>query len=532
MSWTRHLTFTLLLSSAPLYAQDLVRVQAKVSSVLGNTVFLDQGQDAGLRAEDVVHFDLPNGVKSEGRVRAVARQSARVEILPGAQVPTLGSPAWAEIPRTRLSAEKPTEAWDPDKPLLAPAFGRGEAERESRTHGRLYARWNGVFDNNANGRNYHYSTLGVDAITTNPFGAGGDLQLEAEWYMRQTDSDGASSDEQELNLRRLSYRVGGVDGEPTRWEFGRFQQHAFPELGLLDGIEWSQMLGSGSSLGVSAGAMPLPTAGYDSFEDYQAALYFRGVSDSDERLVYGLAYQNTWHEGEQDRNLFVGTLDWDPSSEFSLNARMWVDLYDSADNFKTSAVEISELFAAATWRSSAQTGWSLRGGHRTYPQLLRDEYTVTDPELLSDGYLDRAGLLWWHALSSKTRLNARADYWQDQDDDGLSFEAGASWRDLLWDNGELGLSGFYADGSYSSGPGGRISATKNWTSAFTTLAYSYTSYDQKGFVGDQATLASHSIYGSLDWNVARDLDLGLYAEDRFGDELDSYTLGLSIQLRF
>jgi hypothetical protein len=522
----------LLAVTAPLHAQERVRVEAKVSSLLGNTVFIDAGQAAGLRAEDSVFFELSNGTRAEGRVRAVAKNSARVEMLPGAPLPSVGERAWSEVPRERLSAPREPQAWDPEKPLLAPAFGRGEAERESRTSGRAYLRWNGTFDNLNGSRSYHYGTLGIDTLTTNPFGKGGDLQLEAEWYTRSADSDGYTSNDSELNLRRLSYRTGGVDGEPTRWEFGRFQQHAFPELGRLDGAEWTQALADGASFGASAGAMPLPVAGLSSFEDWQAALYWRGASGEDQRLLYGLAYQNTWHDGEQDRNLFLGSLDWDPSRDFSLRGRLWIDLYDSADTFKDSAFEISELYASATWRSENKSGFTLRGSHQTYPQLLREEYSVSDPELLADGYRDRLGASWWKQLGAITRVTARADMWRDQDDDGLSFEAGASWRDLPWSNGDLSLSAFHVDGSYSSGPGARLAVSRNWGAAFANFAYSWTSYDQKGFVGEQATLAHHSLFGSLDWTIANEWDLGLYAEDRFGDELDSWTLGLNLQWRF
>lgn len=527
----------LVVLSAPLHAQERVRIEARVSSLLGDTVFLDKGQEAGLRAEDTIWFQLDGGARAEGRVRAVARNSCRVELLPGTSVPAVGTRAFAEVPAERLSASKSpgkadAEKWDPDKPLLAPAFGRGEAERESRTSGRLYARWNGVFDNNAGSRSYHYGTLGVDSTTTNPFGSGGDLQVEAEWYTRTVDSDGLQDDESELNLRRLSYRVGGIDGEPTRWEFGRFLQQSFPELGRLDGVEWTQLLSDGASLGASAGAMPLPVAGLESFDDWQAALYYRGASGADQHLLWGLAYQNTWHDGTQDRNLFVGTLDWDPSRDFSLRSRIWVDLYDSADNFKDSSVEISEVYASATWRTSTQSGFTLRGSHQTYPQLLREEYSVSDPELLADGFRDRFGATWWSQLSTMTRLSARADLWRDQDDDGRYLELGATWRELPWKDGDLSLSGYHTDGSYSSGPGARVAVSKHWSGAWANLAYSWTSFDQKGFVGEQATLASHSLYGSLDWTLGTDWDLGVYAEDRFGDELDSWTMGLNLQWRF
>ena len=99
----------LLAVTAPLHAQERVRVEAKVSSLLGNTVFIDAGQAAGLRAEDAVFFELSNGTRAEGRVRAVAKNSARVEMLPGAPLPSVGERAWSEVPRERLRCHRALE---------------------------------------------------------------------------------------------------------------------------------------------------------------------------------------------------------------------------------------------------------------------------------------------------------------------------------------------------------------------------------------------------------------------------------------
>jgi hypothetical protein len=94
------------------------------------------------------------------------------------------------------------------------------------------------------------------------------------------------------------------------------------------------------------------------------------------------------------------------------------------------------------------------------------------------------------------------------------------------------LTGYYTDGTFSSGPGGRISATKSWDAAFGTLTYSFTNYDQKSFAGTATTVAHQSVFASVDVALGKAWDLSIYADDRFGDQLDTWDVGLSLQMRF
>ncbi len=528
--------------SALALAQDLVRVEAHVTAVSASSLYLDRGLDAGLRVDDSVTIFLDSGIVSEGRVRSVTRTSARVELLPGVALPTSGARAEVRVPSERLqsSAEgpghPPWEAqnpdWSPERPLLAPAFGATGSERKRETTGSLYARFSGTFDQQSGSRSYTLASLGLDSRTTNPFGKGGELDISAEEFVRSTELASGTDTSTDFSLRRLSYSFGGVPGEPTRWEFGRFLQHEFPELGLLDGAEWTETTAGGSHLGASLGAMPEPFPTLTTGDDVQAALYYRWSADRDETLTVGTAYQNTWHKGAQDRNLFLGTLDWISSRDFNLHSTAWVDFYGPGDTVKSNGFELTELSATAAWRAGERGNLTLDGSYRRYPEMLRQEFVALDPALLLHGHIERVGLGWAGGVGKDSNANARADFWQDQDDSGANYAAGVSWRDVPWNRGELSLSGYYADGTFSSGPGARVSVTRAWDKAFGTLAYSYSNYDQKGFVGSAASIAHESLFGSLDLTLGSSWDLSIYAEDRFGDQLDTWDLGLSLQMRF
>lgn len=529
-------------ASALAFAQDLVRVEAHVTAVSALGLYLDRGLDAGLRTDDTVTIFLDAGTVSEGRVRSVTRTSARVELLPGVAQPATGARAEVRVPAERLQStpespghapwEAQNPAWDPARPLLAPAFGREETERKRETTGSLYARFSGTFDQQSGGRNYTLASLGLDARTTNPFGKGGELAIGAEEFVRTTQLSSGSETNTDFSLRRLSYSFGGVPGEPTRWEFGRFLQNEFPEFGLIDGAEWTESFAGGSKLGASLGAMPEPFPTLTTGDDLQAALYYRWSADREESLRLGAAYQNTWHKGTQDRNLFLGTLDWVSERDFSLHSAAWIDYYGPSDTIKSSGFELTELDASASWRTSEQSNLTLDGSYRRYPEMLREEFVALDAELLRHGHIERAGLAWAGTVAKDTNANARADAWQDQDDSGANYSAGISWRELPWKRGELALNGYYADGTYSSGPGARVSVSRAWDNAFGTLAYSWANYDQKGFVGSASSIAHESIFGSLDFTLGTSWDLSIYAEDRFGDQLDTWDLGLSLQMRF
>ncbi|MBI5362364.1 MAG: hypothetical protein HZA53_04235, partial [Planctomycetes bacterium] len=428
----------------------------------------------------------------------------------------------------------PPENWAADHPLLAPAFGRRPEERESEVHGRAWLDLHHTTDDVGGTKNYDFGRLGTDTRVTNPFGAGGELQFDAEVQKRDFSfPDAPTESDTDFVLRRFSYAVGGTRDEPTRFEAGRFLAHEFPELGLVDGVEWTRRAEGGSRFGVNAGGLPEPfPQKMNSFHDLGFALFGRYVSGEKEELRLGGALQNTWHDGATDRNLFLAEAEWRPSKSFSWRNLAWVDYYDSGDTLKSQGFELTEFTSQGRWRFGDDWGASATASHRRYPELLREEFVNLSPDLIQNGKLDRGSIALWHDFSRKTRIDARVDAWSDQDDSGTTADLGMAWRDLLYANGTVSLSVYKADGSFSSGEGVRASASKAWERTFGMLSYEYSSFDQKDFTGAQSTLAHHALYGTLDLPLGDKWNLTIQGEDRFGDEQSAWGLGLMLQMRF
>lgn len=548
-----------------------VPIEAHVTAVTGSSVYVDRGRTQHIAEGDRVLFH-PSGTGTvEGTVRSVSKNSARVELAPGSPPINVGVRAEILVPEERLKPEtpppallperdssaaptvpvpqpqqvtpppttpthppwtQPPETWTEEMPLLAPAFGQKPEERERKLEGRVYTQGNATWDQQNGGRRYFLGNAGVDLRLENPFGQGGALELDAEFFQRSASVPDAPDDSDSRALvRRLSYSFGGTEERRSRYEFGRFLQHEFPELGVLDGIEWSRRSESGSRFGASVGALPEPSPEMSSADDTQASVYYRYAANPDERFTLGAAYQNTWHRGQQDRNLLVGTLEYRPLGKLSLRSSAWIDYYGSEDTIKTKTVELTEAQIQASWRLAPRSGLSAFFSQVRYPEMQREEFTSLTPEQIRNNHVERIGLSGWHGLSEKVRINARVDGWQDQDDSGQSGEIGAGWRDLLYDHGEVSVALSQTQGSFSSGPGLRLSANRAFGKTFANLTYAFSDFEQKDFNGDQSKLSQHALFGSIDLPIGTRWDLSLFGEQRFGDEQDSYSLGFLLQMR-
>lgn len=530
-----------------------VRIEVRVTSVAGSSLYIDHGASDGLAEGDRVQFRLDGNAAASGVVVTVSANSARVELDPGAQRPPVRTRGEVFVPDTRPGAVEaardaanstapsavdhppwthPPETWSQDRPLLAPAFGIPPEERESRVHGRTWIRFDGTWGEDD--QTYTLGAMGADATLDNPFGDGGAVRFDAEVFVRQSDvADGLYGyDDTRLRIDRLSYELGGTKDRPNRFAFGRFLQKEFPELGLLDGAEWSHRTQVGSRFGASLGWMPEPFADLTSFQDVQAALFYRHAFDADERATLGAAYQNTWHDGEQDRNLFVLQGEVRPSRELSLRASAWVDIYTSDDVLKDSGPELTEAQVSGTWTAASGAGVSLYLFERRFPEILRDEFLEPPPREIVDGVLDRAGVNGWVPVSTRVRMTGRFEIWSDQSDEGLNGEIGASLRDALGDSSDLSGTLLWADGSYSSGPGARLQARKTIGTTTAGLGWQSFWYDQKDYGGDDSELAQHSLFGSLDVALSERWDLSLLFDRSIGDDLDSWTAGFLLQMRF
>lgn len=559
------LAATLLIAARAVPAQELARIEAKVVTVSADGVYLDVGREANVLPDDRVVLHPAGAVAVDAVIRDVAKTTSRAELQPGSPAIAVGTRAEVLVPKERLKPKPapappapappasapqtsapsppphpqwthPPEEWSQENPLLAPvggssATGPGELPREF--SGRVFWSANNTWDKEFGDRQYFYGSMGTELHVGNPFGKEGSLDLQADASRNQFKTPGFPDEgTTDFNLYRLSYATGGTDESPTRWEVGRFLQHEFPELQTVDGVDWSTATGRTNRFGVNAGAMPVPFLGMKDEGDTQVTVYDRWFADSSKHFSLGGAYQNTWHDGKQDRNLFLGTADYATGDVFSVHSSAWVDYYGSGDTIKPHGFELTEFWTQAFWNFRRDGGFGVSFTHRRIPELLREEFVGESPESVKDGRFDRVGVNGWKALGTKTRLLASADVWDDESDHGDRGELGIARRDLLWKNGEIGASVFTVDGSFSSGQGFRVTANKAFSKAFGTLAYEFTNFDQLGFFGTQSTLAHHDVSGTIDFDLGKSWNLSLLADKRFGDAQDSFSAGFLVQVRF
>lgn len=531
-------------------AQDTAfeRIEVRVTAASGALVVLDRGAQAGLAPDDRVRLFPFGAPLVEGRVRSLAADSSTAELASGAPAIEIGTLGEVLVPRERLERtepappqsgpehppwEHPPEAWESEQPLLAPAHGRAPEERPARVSGRAFLQSDLILDHGASQSEYLLARGGIDLLWENPFRRGGALAFDGEVFHRTADFNDASDEAETLvRPRRLSYASGGVRGEPNRYEIGRFLSHEFPEFGLVDGFEYARRTESGDRFGFSAGFLPEPTDELRTGRDLAGALFYRAVFGADEELALGTGYQKSWHEGQADRDLFVGNVAWRASSRLFVHAAAWIDYYGGADDLKAPGFEVTQLSANAAYRSPAGHSLGFFGSLVRWPQVLRSEFASLPDEEIRNGEVQRVGLYASRKLSEHTRLSGRADVWRDQDDDGSNGDLRLSLRDLLFERGEVSFSGYFTRGKFSSGLGLRSSATKRFAESQVVLAFDVANLEQDSdFAGTQDLLQS-SLRAEWDTTLGAAWDLSLFLEERFGDQQDSTALGFLLQRRF
>lgn len=533
-------------------AQERV-VEVKVTQVAATAIYIDAGREQGLAVGDRVVFFDGSGAASEGVVRVVSRRSARVELVPGSLPVLRDARGEARVPASRVQEapageprtkpdnlpehpgwQQPAEPWSVDKPLLAPVQGLKPEERRPEWSGRLWTRFDSTRSSSDLGDDASYSFLAVggDATLRNPFRRGGSLRIDAEAIVKSRDAGATSEDDAYLSVDRLVYEVGGTRDEPMHWQFGRFYSSVLPQLGLVDGVEGALRDGR-DVYGASLGWLPEPTSERKSFVDLAANAFWRHEFDEERRSSLAFAAQQTLHDGEKDRSLFVVDGATGLGRELVLRGSAWIDLYGSEDELKDSSVELTEARLSATWRATADDGLGASWSRIRWPELLRDEYASVSDELVRDGQVDRYSLWAWQEWNPTWRTDERLDLWNDQDDSGATWEVEARAKDWAFDHGSLALAFNVADGSYSSGPGVRVSADKQWDELHGAFGWSWTRYEEKDFEPlDDSILAQHILYGTLDWALSDSWDLSLRADRRFDDAVDAWSAGFLLSTRF
>jgi hypothetical protein len=267
-------------------------------------------------------------------------------------------------------------------------------------------------------------------------------------------------------------------------------------------------------------------------DDLQVAATWRHLAGSKDQLELGLGLQKTWHEGEADRDLAVGTLDWRPDPSWNLHGTAWVDFYGSDEAVKSSGAELTQATLNVAKRFSSVGGVTLFGTHMRYPDLLRNEFTPIDPVSLDDFENTRFGASAWRELARKVRLSGRVSYWMDDESDGLTGELRLGVRDRILSHGELALALFGGDGKYSQVMGARLTASRSFAQGWWTLGWESALHEQDDFAGAQAELWQHVVRASFDRDLGESWDLSLWGDQRFGDEQQATTVGLSLRRRF
>jgi len=536
-SWRACLVLVLLALGT--HAQDaaMQRIEARVTIASGGSAYIDAGSDAGIEPGDRARAFPAAGAPVELVVQAVSRQSARCAFVGAPAEIEIGAPCEVLVPATRAAGTtghppwpQPLAAWKEDMPLLAPAESASPARRESLWSGRWYAAFDGIRDRAGDAQTYLLARTGLEATLDNASGHGDSLVLDAELFRRSNDDGNASDDTlSALRVERLSWRLGDSRTTPDRIEVGRFLHSELPQLGLVDGIELVHRTRSGDRFGASAGFFPAWNAELDTGDDTQAALFYRHLAGENDQLSLAGGVQKTWHRGQPDRDLVLGDLSWRPSERWWVASSLWLDYYDSGDDPKSAGFELTELHANTTWRPDDATGLGLALTHLRYPVLLRDELPPLTAATLSDGRVERLGLNGWRDLGRHTRVSGRLDWWQDQDDDGLGGEVRTSWRELVWEHGEIGAGLFTQDGKTTSVTGLRLTASR-WSALGTWTLWCELARNDPGNGTD--VLMQELLRGTWDVTLGRSWSLSLNATLQAGDEQDSTSVGFFLQRRF
>jgi hypothetical protein len=424
----------------------------------------------------------------------------------------------------------PLGEFDTDQPLLAPVVVRDAKDRPTQMHGRLYAQYIHNLNLYYGDNQYSIGRAGLELWLENPFEAGGGIHFDAGFWARGYNvwDDGEDLDFQGWPTG-LSYYWGGTEEEPLRFEVGRFFHNEFAEFGLIDGTEVVYRTPRGDRVGFSFGFLPEPFPYLRTGEDLAASAFYRFVSDGTEELDAGVGYQKTWHNGQPDRDLVIGTVGWYPSSRFSLNGSLWADIYTSSDTVKTVPVELTEGLLNGIYRVDATWGF---GGHVSYfrwPETLRRLYRPISDTYLLRNQVFRVGGRVWKSLGPYVRVDLRVDQWFDQDDEGTAWDVGMTLSDWPLEQYQLILGVYDTGGLYSSGPGGRVTLMRFFSKGFVSVGY-----DTGGFLYNPTSLLFHqqAVHLSVDLTLTPTTSISVSGDYRLGNRQEALSGGMYLQKRF
>lgn len=529
------------------------------SSGPGASVEVDRGSSDGLEIGDVVTFSPREGGSLRGSVVRVEERTAVVEMRDPSRLPATGTRGEVTIPGSRLAgsedplqpegvpeveqpgpeqegdAEHPPwqngdESYSSGMPLLAEVRAVRPEDRDARLTGRVYLIADYIYaDTDDDTRSDAFLRGGTDLLLENPFGIGGGLSFDGEYNYKRTDvPDQDDEDETELRVDRLSYNLGGTRYSSRRMEIGRFLQYGMPEFGLLDGFEYGRRKDNGQRYGASIGLMPEPDPDLESGNDFQVSGWYRWVSDATEEMSASGGYQKTWHNGNADRDLFVGKFTYLPPEGWNFLSTAWIDFYTSGDDAKGSGLGLTQAYARTGHRWASGDGVNVTYSHISFPEIDRNEFLPVTEDQLEDDHSDRVGLDGWTWLSRETRFSGDAGVWVDEDESGGDLEFGLEMDELFQHRSKTGLFLFGTAGEFSNVLGTRLSYGRFTEDGRWDVSYEYANHDQEGFDEDNDDVFQHWLRANRDFFTASGWDLSVTANARYWDFDSSWSWSLGV----
>jgi hypothetical protein len=527
-------------------AQDAVlRLEMRtISANAQGVVVVDRGARDALEVGDAVRFLPRDGTPYEGVVIEVRERSAVVDLLDESVFAQTGIRAVVAIPRARRARAptapttigeehapwvNPDQAWKPGMPLLAEVRPVRPEDRPMRMSGRLYVQ--GEYQDSDFDQSYSYLRAGMGLLYENPFGRGGGLRLDGEYNQTMSSAPfEEDEDHRRLRLDRFSYYHGGTRFDATRWEAGRFLHHEVPELGVLDGYEWSARRDDGDRYGASVGFLPDPYTLDEHFEDFQVSGFYRWA-DRSERLSATGAYQKTFHDGQADRDLVIGKLDYVPDDGWDFRSSTWIDVYTSGDDVK-SGVELTQALVSSSRRFDGGHGLTASFVHRSFPELESDDFDLVALDELADAHNDRLSFGGWRAFGDGHRYYGEAGGWVDQEDAGGDLEAGIEFADVFMRDARLDTGIFATAGRFSTVGGVRLGYGKTMEEGSWDVVYQLSNAAQLGFDEENDDVVQHWLRASIGFLFGAGWNVSIYGDGRSFDENTSFSAGFALQKSF
>lgn len=525
-------------------------VKVTVVSVAGRSVFLDQGRQSGITTGARVKLFPAGSVVVEGVVVDVSSHSARVEVLPGTNMPPVGTNGEVAVsdapPTTRPTTAPSTQPvapphapWSrketgrsPDMPLLAPAFSLAPGQRESTFHGRIFAEVDASTDQSGGRSNsYYIGRVGTSFTLTNPAGQGGQIDFAGQASRRGSDLTDSNVTEDDFIIDRFSYTIGDELYAPYRMELGRFYSYYLPEIGLVDGVEGAVRLQNGLNIGGGIGAYPLHATDRQEGDDLGFHLFVDYASEAPGKFNGTLGYQKTWHNGDMDRDVLIGRASGYLTPKLWLYGSAVADVYDGSEPVHSAGVDLTSAWLQARYTPEPTHGMSLSLSHYTWADIQRDDFSPVPVGLIRDGRVDRVAVSYWRDITKTLRPEVQAHYFRDQIDDGYGGEFNLTASGINKVPFDLFGGVFYDRGSFTEGMGFRGEIRPHTGALQVFVGYEYYRYTAVGQVSDSDYFTRQTVRGGLGYQIGN-WYYSLTADKYFGDVDDSYRLGTFVEYRF